>query len=77
MMRYNLKLNEDELNIISTLLNEEYAKQREGLSEQCRLGDNIFFNLMVDINTILDDVYTEGIDYVNKYMGRRCKVIKD
>lgn len=64
MMRYNLKLNEDELNIISTLLNEEYIKQREGLSEQCRLGDNIFFNLMVDINTILDDVHTEGIDYV-------------
>ena len=74
MMRYNLKLNEDELNIISTLLNEEYTKQREGLSEQCRLGDNIFFNLMVDINTILDDVHTEGIDYVNKYMGRRCEV---
>ena len=74
MMRYNLKLNEDELNIISTLLNEEYTKQREGLSEQCRLGDNIFFNLMVDINTILDDVNTEGVDYVNKYMGRRCEV---
>ena len=77
MMKYNLKLNEEELNIISTLLNEEYIKQREGLSEQCRLGDNIFFNLMVDINTILDDVNTEGIDYVNKYMGRRCKVTKE
>ena len=77
MMKYNLKLNEEELNIISTLLNEEYEKQREGLSEQCRLGDNIFFNLMVDINTILDDVYTEGIDYVNKYIGRRCKVTKE
>ena len=77
MMKYNLKLNEEELNIISTLLNEEHEKQCDGLSEQCRLGDNIFFNLMVDINTILDDVYTEGIDYVNKYMGRRCKVIKD
>ena len=74
MMKYNLKLNEEELNIISTLLNEEYTKQREGLSEPCRLGDNIFFNLMVDINTILDDVYTEGIDYVNKYIGRRCEV---
>lgn len=77
MMRYNLKLNEDELNIISTLLNEEHEKQCDGLSEQCRLGDNIFFNLMVDINTILDDVHTEGIDYVNKYMGRRCKVTKE
>ena len=77
MMRYNLKFNEDELNIISTLLNEEYKKQRDGLSEQCRLGDNIFFNLMVDINTILDDVNTEGVDYVNKYMGRRCKVTKE
>ena len=77
MMRYNLKFNEDELNIISTLLNEEYKKQREGLSEPCRLGDNIFFNLMVDINTILDDVHTEGVDYVNKYMERRCKVTKD
>ena len=77
MMKYNLKLNEEELNIISTLLNEEYTKQREGLSEQCRLGDNIFFNLMVDINTILDDVHTEGIDYVNKYMGRRCKVTEE
>ena len=77
MMKYNLKLNEEELNIISTLLNEEYIKQREGLSEPCRLGDNIFFNLMVDINTILDDVQTEGVDYVNKYIGRRCKVTKD
>ena len=77
MMKYNLKLNEEELNIISTLLNEEYIKQREGLSEPCRLGDNIFFNLMVDINTILDDVYTEGVDYVNKYIGRRCKVTED
>ena len=77
MMRYNLKFNEDELNIISTLLNEEYKKQRDGLSEQCRLGDNIFFNLMVDIDTILDDVNTEGVDYVNKYMGRRCKVTKE
>lgn len=77
MIRYNLKLNEDELNIISTLLNEEYTKQREGLSEPCRLGDNIFFNLMVDINTILDDVHTEGVDYVNKYMVRRCKATKE
>ena len=74
MMRYNIKLNEDELNIISTLLNEEHEKQCDGLSEQCRLGDNIFFNLMVDINTILDDVHTEGVDYVNKYMVRRCEV---
>ena len=77
MMKYNLKLNEEELNIISTLLNEEYTKQLEGLSEPCRLGDNIFFNLMVDINTILDDVNTEGVDYVNKYLGRRCKVTKE
>ena len=77
MMKYNLKLNEEELNIISTLLNEEHEKQCNGLSEQCRLGDNIFFNLMVDINTILDDVNTEGIDYVNKYLGRRCKVTKE
>ena len=77
MMKYNLKLNEDELNIISTLLNEEYEKQREGLSEPCRLGDNIFFNLMVEINTILDFVHTEGIEYVNKYNGRRCKVTKE
>ena len=77
MMKYDLKLNEEELNIISTLLNEEHEKQCNGLSEQCRLGDNIFFNLMVDINTILDDVHTEGIDYVNKYMGRRCKVTKE
>lgn len=77
MMKYDLKLNEDELNIISTLLNEEYEKQREGLSEPCRLGDNIFFNLMVEINTILDFVHTEGIDYVNKYNGRRCKVTKE
>lgn len=77
MMKYNLKLNEEELNIISTLLNEEYEKQREGLSEPCRLGDNIFFNLMVEINTILDFVHTEGIDYVNKYNGRRCKVTEE
>ena len=77
MMKYDLKLNEEELNIISTLLNEEYIKQREGLSEPCRLGDNIFFNLMVEINTILDFVHTEGIDYVNKYNGRRCKVTKE
>ena len=73
-MKYNLKLNERELNIISTLLNEEYEKQCNGVSEMCRLGDNVFFNLMIDINTILNDVHTEGVEYANKYNEDRCVV---
>ncbi|WP_455793610.1 hypothetical protein [Clostridium butyricum] len=73
-MNFELKLSEKELYIISTLLNEEHKKQCDGLSESCRLGDNIFFNLMIDINTILHDVHTQGIDYANKYDGYRCTV---
>lgn len=74
MMKFDIKLDERQIRIISALLNEEYEKQCDGQSEMCRLGDSVFFNLMTDINTILNYVNIEDVKGANKYIEYRNEV---